>query len=125
MNFERGFSEEEEIFDRIGIGRSQNPIEISGVYHFIPRANLDGDGEGYFEETIFDKKTAKKILEFINSNGLTPFLKEYYGVGKIINETDKGKFIIIDGIIKGVESVRFSEIFGSYVLYEGKKYFIR
>jgi len=119
------FTREGEIFDRIGIGRSQNPIEISGVYHFIPCVNLDGDGEGYFEETIFAEKTAKKILEFINSKGLTPFLKEYYGVGKIINETDKGKFIIMDGIIKGVESIRFSEIFGSYVLYEGKKYFIR
>jgi len=119
------FTREVEIFDRIGIGRSQNPIEISGVYHFIPRADLDSEGEGYFQKTVFDKKSAKRILEFINSKGLTPFLKEYYGVGKIINETDKGKFIIMDGIIKGVESIRFSEIFGSYVLYEGKKYFIR
>jgi hypothetical protein len=119
------FTREGEIFDRIGIGRSQNPIEISGVYHFIPRADLDSEGEGYFGKTVFDKKSAKRILEFINSKGLTPFLKEYYGVGKIIKETDKGKCIIKDGILNGVESIRFSEIFGSYVLYEGKKYFIR
>ena len=63
--------------------------------------------------------------ELIIGKGLTPFLKEYYGVGKIIKETDKGKCIIKDGILNGVEPVRFSEIFGSYVLYEGKKYFIR
>lgn len=122
MNFKR----EGEILDRIGIGNSQNPIEVEGIYHFIPRVDFE-TGESYYDTNFLDKKYSKKILKLIESKGLTPFMEQIYGVGKVINDPTDGHrgFIIKEGIIKGIDIVRFSEIKGQYILYEKKKYRIK